>query len=190
MKTDSKKETMTEVVFKDTKLTVPYFSQYVDIQDGDHRLRACGMTSAYMVLKYFDAEVPTLDDLVERGMHDGGYGPSGWKHDYFVDLFREFGFSCERKEQMRDKEVEIFRTAIKNYNPVIISAMRRLWDQRIFHMVVITGIRENEKGDLEGFFYHDPASTREDGTSHFYVSLPTFFLDWRRMAILPSRTAV
>jgi uncharacterized protein YvpB len=177
----------TEVVYKDIKLDVPYFSQYVDIQDGGHRLRACGMTSAYMILKYFGVNVPSLDEMVERGMREGGYGPSGWKHDYFVTLFREYGFSCERQENMRDKDIEIFRMAIKNGNPVIISVTLRLWDQRNFHMLVLTGIRENINGELEGFFYHDPASLKEGGARHFYVPVPLFFTDWRRMAILPSR---
>jgi len=176
-----------EYMAQDIKLDVPYFSQYKDIRDGDHRLRACGMTSTYMVLKYFGASVPSLDEMVEKGMLEGGYGSSGWKHEYSVTLFRNLGYVCERRENMRDHDVEAFQVAIKNGNPVIVSAERRLWDQRIFHMVVLTGIRENAKGDLEGFFYHDPASVREEGSQHLFVPITLFFLDWRRMAILPNR---
>ena len=91
---------------------------------------------------------------------------------------------------MRDRDSEQFVSSIKNGNPVIVSVMLRLWDQRLFHMVVLTGVRESQDGKLEGFFYHDPASLREDGAQHFYVSMPTFFLDWRRMAILPNKSIV
>ncbi|MHB1163502.1 MAG: C39 family peptidase [Minisyncoccota bacterium] len=173
----------------DTKLDVPYFSQYSDIEKAEYGVRACGMTCAYMVLKYFGAEVPTLEEVVDKGMREGGYSKSGWVHEYFVRLFQDFGYVCERREHMKDETTEDIRTAIKNGNPVIVSVVRRLWDQRLFHMVVLTGVRENVAGDLEGFFYHDPASVRKDGARHLYVPLPTFFLDWRHMAILPSRSS-
>ena len=176
------------MTYTDTKLAVPYFSQYRDIRDADHRLRGCGMTSTYMVLKYFGADVSSLDDETEKGMAEGGFGPSGWYHDYFVKLFRSYGFPCERREHLREREVADFRESLKTGNPVIISVVRRLWDQRLFHMVVLTGYREDEKGNLLGFFYHDPASMREDGSQHLYVDLSVFFLDWRGMAIFPRKS--
>lgn len=170
----------------DTKLDVPYFSQYRDVHDCDNRLRACGMTCAYMILTYFGAEVPTLDELIVRGMREGGYGPSGWVHDYFVKLFQDFGFACERREQMPDEEVERLRNALQSGNPVIVSVVRRMWEETDFHMVVLTGYREDEQGRLEGFFYHNPAGMQISKENR-YVPLPIFLLDWRGMAILPSR---
>jgi len=38
-------------------------------------------------------------------------------------------------------------------------------------MVILTGIRENENGELEGFFYHDPASVREDVRMYDQITL-------------------
>lgn len=177
----------TDSNYKDTKLNVPYFSQHLHVQNADHRPKSCGMTSVYMVLKHFDAKVPSLDELIECGIRDGGYGKSGWIHNYFVNLFCDLGYPCERKENMSDQEIELFRAAVKSDSPVIISVIRRLWDRRDFHMVVLTGIRENANGELEGFFYHDPAGLRGNDGEHLYVPLTAFYSDWRRMAIFPSR---
>lgn len=173
--------------YTDTHLRVPYFSQYKDVSDADHRLRSCGMTCAYMVLRYFDAEAPSLDEMITAGIRNGGYGPSGWIHEYFVGLFTQKGYGCIRRENMRDADVQDLRKHLEEGNPAIISVTRRLWDQRIFHMVVLTGFRVNEHGELEGFFYHDPASLHDSGIQNAFVPLATFFLDWRRMAILPSK---
>ena len=179
----------TAAEYTDTKLDVPYVSQYRDVADPEQRPRACGMASVYMVLRYFGANVPPLDALITRGMNEGGYSQSGWIHDYFVSVFREFGFACERQENMQERDTLLIRDSIKEGNPVIVSAARRLWDQRMFHMVVITGIREDASGSLEGFFYHDPASLSEPGLQHLYVAVPTFMEDWRKMAIFPKRLA-
>jgi uncharacterized protein YvpB len=185
---DRKESTVT---FKETRLDVPYVSQYKDVTDGDHRLRSCGMVCVYMTLRFFTKDsgesLPSVDTLIEEGMQNGGYGKSGWIHDYFVRFFRDRGYACERKENMREHDVEDMRASILEGNPVIVSVTRRLWDQRLFHMVVLTGVREDEVGGLEGFFYHDPASLRENGSQHLYVALPTFFLDWRKMAIFPKQ---
>lgn len=170
------------IMFNDTQLIVPYFSQYLEIDDKENCLKACGMTCVYTVLKYHNIEIPSLNEMVIQGINNGGLGLSGWSHDYFVNLFIELGFNSERRESMRDSDVEIIKQDILNGYPVIISAERKLFDKRIFHMVVITGIREDKDGNIEGFFYNDPASLQEE-LGKCYVPLQTFLLSWRRMAI-------
>jgi Papain-like cysteine protease AvrRpt2 len=176
-----------EVQSVDYKLDVPYFSQYKDVEGAELRQVSCGMTCAYMVLKYFGADVPTLDKMIERGIREGGYGPSGWIHDYFVKLFKDLGFECERQENIPERKIRMFRQNIRDGNPVMISVVRTMWDRRDFHIVLLTGVRESEVGEIEGFFYHDPAGLRQDGNTHRYVPVPLFFVDWRRMAILPKK---
>lgn len=176
---------MTSLSYRDTKLDVPYFSQYLDVSGIEQQHRTCGMTCVYMVLKYFGAKTEPLDELIAIGEREGGYGSSGWIHDYLVKVFQNHGFACERREGMSETDVELFRQAIKDDNPVIVSVERALFDRRDFHMLVLTGIRENKEGRLEGFFYHDPASTKR--VEHRYVQLPAFYLSWRHMAILPKR---
>lgn len=172
---------------RDTKLEIPYVSQYLDIADAKQRLLGCGMTCTYMALKGFGANVPSLDELITRGVQEGGYIEAGWVHDYLVRIFTEAGYTCVRHEHLRDRDTEEFRTTIKAGNPVIVSVVRRMWDRRDFHMVLLTGVRESADGHLEGFFYHDPASLHRESAPHRYVPLSTFLLDWRRMAILPRR---
>lgn len=177
----------TEYTATDTKLEVPYLSQYLDVSTPAYREISCGMTGVYMTLAHFGAILPSLDELIQKGIETGGYSDSGWRHEYFVSLFKEFGYTARREENMRDSAAESFREALRAGNPVIVSAVRHLFDQRFFHMVVLTGFREDAAGKLEGFFYHDPGLLKREGAAHRYVSLPTFLLDWRRMAIFPAR---
>ncbi len=173
---------------RDTLLPVPFISQYQDVLTKEHRQRACGMCCVAMALQYFDTpNLPSIDTLVETGMHSpDGYGPSGWKHDYFVSLFQSFGYECARKEHMTAADVSLIQAAIHAKNPVIASCVYRLFDRRHFHMVLITGVRENPDGSIAGLFYNDPMSLRGEG---MYVPLPDFLTDWRGMAIFPKKTA-
>jgi hypothetical protein len=173
----------TEVTYMDTKLTVPYISQYLSVSDKEQSLKACGMTCAYMILKYFEVNVPSLDEMVNKGIADGGFSRSGWMHDYIVNLFSGSKLSSSRKEGMREQDVSLFVESLEGGNPVIISAERRLFDRRTFHMVVLTGFRKDATGKLEGFFYHDPASLQPSDAEHQYVPLSVLYLSWRKMAI-------
>ncbi len=170
----------------DTKLDVSYYSQYLAVSDKEQALKACGMTCAYMVLCYYGLNTKTLDEMVDKGIKEGGFSSSGWTHDYFVNLFESLGLKSSREEQMRERDVEKFIKRISDGQPVIISAERRFFDQRSFHMVVLTGFRKKETGELEGFFYHDPASLNVEKAQHQFVSLSVFYLSWRKMAIFAS----
>lgn len=181
------KAEITGVTYMDTKLAVPYVSQYLDVQDKEQALKACGMACVYMILKYFETTVPSLDEMVNKGIEEGGFSKSGWVHDYFVNLFGSLGLTSSRREGMREHDVVLFRESLEKGNPVIISTERRLFDRRTFHMVVLTGFRKDTEGKLDGFFYHDPASLQPAEASHQYVSLPVLYLSWRKMAIFASR---
>lgn len=174
--------------YVDIKLDVPHVSQYTDVTDADYRPVACGIACVYMTLAYFGAPVSTLDELIRSSMEEGGFSDAGWKHDHLCGVLQSNGYQCERREHMRTHEVGMIRDSVKRDNPVLVSVTRRMWDQRMFHIVLITGVRETDSGDLDGFFYHDPASLSNEVKKHYYVSIPTFHLDWRKMAIFPSRT--
>lgn len=179
--------TTKETKFMDTILNVPISSQYLDIDEKIHLLTACGMTSVFMGLKFFGTQDISLDEIVKKGVDDGGFSKSGWLHDYLVKVFKDYGYECYRKEGMRDRDVEEIRNSIKAGNPVVISTQRMMFDRRIFHMVIITGVRETDTGELEGFFYHDPAGLRLEEVTNLFVSIPVFLQYWRRMALFPSR---
>ncbi len=178
-----------EVTFVDKILNVPYFSQYIDVKSSiENALRACGMTCVYMALSFLGkVGENSLDEMVLSGMSEGGFSKSGWRHDYFVDIFQKAGLSSCRKENMREKDVVDFVQSIDNGFPVVVSVERVLWDDRRFHMVLLTGFRKNNKGELEGFFYHDPGSLCPESASHKFVPISTFYLSWRKMAIFPQK---
>lgn len=169
----------------DTILGVPYSSQYLDVTEKIQSLTACGITSLYMILKYYKIEGISLDNLVETGIRDGGYSKSGWLHDYLVTVFNKNGIECQRKENMRSSGIEEIRDSLRAGNPVIISMQRFSFERRIFHMVVLVGIRENEKQEIVGFFYHDPAGLIPADFTNLFVSVGVFFQYWRKMAIFP-----
>ena len=178
----------------DTILNVPYSSQYLSIKEKMLALTACGMTSVYMVLKYYKVKCSSLEGLVRKGVKNGGYSKSGWLHGYLIQTFTENGISSQRKEHMKDSAIKEIGDSLKTGNPVIISMQRFSFDRRIFHMVVLVGVREkkleNEKGEtkIEGFFYHDPAGLNPEEVTNLFVPVGVFLQYWRRMAIFPKNT--
>jgi hypothetical protein len=172
----------------DKLLEIPYFSQYLDITDKKHALVGCGMTCVFMVLKYFGSQDKNLDNLVETGIKENGYCKAGWIHDYLIKVLVENGLEAYRKEKMADSDVSEIHLSIKNGNPVIVSIEERVFDRKKFHMMLITGVKENEKGELEGFYYHDPAGLSKETHSNLFVDVADFIQYWRKMAIFPSKT--
>lgn len=171
----------------DTILSVPYSSQYLDITKKTQSLTACGITCLYMILKYYKVGCVSLNNLVKTGIMEGGYSKSGWVHDYLVTVFNKNGIECQRKENMGSSGIEEIRDSLKSGNPVIISMQRFSFERRIFHMVVLVGVRENEKQELVGFFYHDPAGLIRADVTNLFVSVGVFFQYWRKMAIFPKK---
>jgi len=162
------------------KLDVPYYSQFLDVEDKEWMPRACGMACVKMILDFYKIKNPDLDILIKKGNEDGGYSKSGWLHDYFVHLFEEYGLSAMREEKMKNYDSIIEN--LKNNKPVIVSGIKYIFGQTKFHMVVLTGLEE-ENGNVTGFYYHDPESTNREFAQNIFVSIDIFLRDWRKMAI-------
>lgn len=169
----------------DKILDVAYYSQYRDIGNTTNAHRACGMTCIKMVLEYCKKQTPELDELVDRYITDTvAYGPYGWKHDFFVDFLKSYGLNAYRKEKMDEREdISLIQKSIQEGKLVIVSVEQKLFDKKLFHMILIVGVRENGKGELEGFFYNDPGRLTELSGYKQYVSLDEFKNYWRKMAI-------
>jgi hypothetical protein len=169
----------------DTILEIPYYSQYRDILNTQNAHRSCGMTCIKMTLDYYEKESETLENLVSRYIVDeDAYGPSGWKHDFFVNFLKSFGLNAYRKEQIEiESGIQEIKESIENKSPVIVSVEQRLFDKKLFHMVLMTGIRTDENGTLLGFFYNDPGRLTEQSGAKQYVSREEFTNYWRKMAI-------
>jgi len=164
-------------------LTVPFYSQYVDISDPYWIIRSCGITCVKMALDYFGAKTPALGDLIKEAVEMGAYGDSGWYHDGLVAVAEKYGAEAYRKEDMDNKSGYLeLRNAIAEGGVAIVSVVQRLLGRKKYHQVLLIGYREDENG-LRGFYYHDPASSDHEQGRGLYVSLDVFKVYWRNKAI-------
>jgi uncharacterized protein YvpB len=161
------------------QLSVPYYSQFIDIQDPFWMLRACGAASFKMVAEYHGKSVPGLLDLCKEAQERGGYNMNnGWVHDYLVMKMRESGLVSERKEGVTD--IGAIITSLDKGNPVIASVEKRILEQTRFHMIVIVGY------DDKDIIYHEPESTDRERGQYRRCSRETFIEYWRGKVIFSS----
>ncbi len=162
------------------KLSVPYYSQFVDIQDPFWMLRACGGLCLKMVAEFHEKSVPDILSLCNEAKDKGGYHTeNGWVHDYIILKAKEFGLQAYRKEGMTSLE-EIYNF-LDNSNPVIVSVEKRVLEQTRFHMIVIVGYDENS------IIYHETESTDKEKGQYRVCSKDIFMESWRGKAIFISK---
>jgi hypothetical protein len=174
------------------KLGIPYYSQFLDVEDQYWMPRACGFACMKMIYDYFDVKGEDITQLAEKALNNDGYGSSGLVHDYVVEEFKRAGLSAYRREGMDAGEgVGELEAALRAGNPVIVSGDKIIFGQHKFHMVVLSGLKEKEDiegaPELEGFYIHDPENLSHEKGKHIYVSLHDFLTSWRGKAIFVSR---
>ena len=158
------------------KLPVPYYSQYLDINDPFWMLRACGAASLKMIAEYHGVFTPDMTSLCVEARDRGGYDMvNGWVHEYLLTKAKELGLQAERKEGLTS--IDDIVAAIAAGNPVIVSVEKRVLEQTRFHMIVIVGFTEGE------FLYHEPESTDRDRGAYRSCDTDTFMNYWRGKAI-------
>ncbi len=169
---------------KIVKLEVPYYSQFIDIQDSFWMLRACGGVSLKMIAEFLGADVPDIVTLCEEAKERGGYDmQNGWVHDYLVMKAKELGLEAYRKEGLTSTEEIVFH--LDKGFPVIVSVEKRVLEQKRFHMLVLVGYERSEAGDIT-FSYHEPESTDEDKGKFRKCDEETFLSYWRGKALFIS----
>ena len=173
-------------------LSVPYYSQKIDVSNPHWKERACGILCLKMVLDFLRAKTPPSDEFIQRGVTSGAYGEWGWMHEGLVSVASLFGITMKRKEfrsqdsveagKLLNKGIDELVLSIEKGKPVLISAIKKWVETKKFHMMVLVGF-EMDEGVLKGFYYHDPdAHTPHEGKDQF-VPIETFKKHWRRMAI-------
>lgn len=188
------------------KLPVPYYSQFIDIQDPFWMLRACGATSLKMVAEFEGVKELDLLALCNESKASGGYDmENGWIHDYLVSKAKSYGLDAYRKEGLAD--VKEIIASLDAGHPVIVSVEKRVLEQKRFHMLVIVGYNKTQTlqtdADLadntistvsestisyslpaiDYLYYHEPESTNRDRGQFRKVNLATFMNYWRGKAI-------
>lgn len=171
------------------KLPVPYYSQYIDVQDPFWMLRSCTIVCLKMILEFFGENI-SLVELIEKGKNIEGYGLSGWIHDKIIELANEYDFDAHREEKMDPYEgIKKIQQYLDKGNPVIVSVIKYTLEQTKFHSVLIVGY-EQEGGSVKGFYYYDTESTdKMKGQNHF-VDIDTFLGGWRKMALFIDKKGI
>ncbi len=174
-------------------LSVPYYSQHLDVVDPYWQSRACGVACLKMLLEATGTSTPSLDELILHGKELGAYGEHGWIHQGLLTLGAAYRAPLQRLEwrhsdtrtadQLNEEGIAYIIDELRAHRPVIISAIKKFVETDKFHMVILVGFEERER-TITGFFYHDPdAYTLEDGMNQ-YVPMSIFRDAWRKMAIV------
>lgn len=174
------------------KITIPYYSQYLDVINPGWQPRACGIVCLKMLLESRGVQTPSLDGMIEQGNMIGAYGESGWKHDGLIALAYQYGIKLSRAEwrqsntkttdELNEEGIEFLISELRAGKAVLVSAIKKFTETDKFHLVVLTGFEEKD-GVMTGFYYNDSdTQVREEG-ENLFVTIDTFRAKWRRMAI-------
>jgi uncharacterized protein YvpB len=152
-----------------SSFTVPFSSQYTDLGQHEWRARGCGIASLHMVLRYWHTlnqalQVPTLDELLRRGLAIGAYREKiGWTHVGLVNLAKEYGYNgfnvdvaSNSPTPKKVDEAWHMLTQELSVGPVLASVYAGLDPARGGgHIVVVTGFHDGL------VFFNDPEEMSE-----------------------------
>lgn len=174
------------------KLTVPHYSQYLDVTDSMWQPRACGVACLKMLLEEKGEHSPILDEMIAQGCAIGAHGEYGWKHDGLVALAKQYGAKLSRAEwrqsdsatpdELNEDGIQFLISELRAGRPMIVSAVKKFQEDDKFHMVVLTGFEEKDSVTT-GFYYHDSDTTKRGEGENLFVPINIFRAKWRRMAI-------
>jgi len=130
--------------------------------------RSCGIACIQAVLQTVykcreDKFELTTMDLIREGLELGGYDIEkdvGWYHKALVDLSRKHGLESRMQKFIPAPEIALI---ISNNNYVISSVKSNSGG----HLLLLYGFKLKEKGELVGFWYHDPNNFKTDGMNRF-----------------------
>lgn len=173
-------------------LSVPYYSQHLDVLDSEWKDRVCAVACIKMLLEAKKVAAPPLDEMIKQGLALNAHGPSGWIHSGLIALALQYGTTLSRAEwrksetktpeELNEEGIRFIVSELRSGNPVIVSAIKKFIEKDKFHMVILVGFQEQD-GVIKGFLYHDPDSTIYTDGENQFVPMETFRETWRRMAI-------
>lgn len=168
------------------KLDVPYYSQFLDIDDKFWMLRACGAVAMKSVAEFHGVTMSGLVTLCEEAKESGGYDmTNGWVHDYIVTRLQESGLMTERKEGLTD--INEIVSYLEESCPVIVSVEKRVLEQTRFHIIVLVGYEKDNEGKVTDFYYHESESTNKERGMYRKCTTEVFLNYWRGKLILGAK---
>lgn len=164
------------------KLSVPYYSQFVDVADPFWMLRACGAICLKSILEFHGKEVPDIVTFSNAMKEKGAYDMvNGWIHDGLVEQAKEIGLVAYRKEGLVTL-TEIF-ASLDDDCPVIVSVEKRVLEQARFHLVTLVGYEKSTVDGSQKIYYHESESTVKEKGMYRECDAKTLLEYWRGKAI-------
>lgn len=166
-----------EQVKIETRIVIPFYSQFKDIESVSWRNKSCGIASLAMIINYYRPGTITPQQLLIQGINSGAYvADAGWSHQGLINLAQKYDLVGETyylTELSSSEAFDQFNDVIKE-GPAIVSIHYKFDPKNpIPHLVVITNI----EGDT--VYYNDPAT---DGGNK-EISVDQFKKAWKKRFI-------
>jgi hypothetical protein len=192
------------------KYEVPFYSQYDDVTRDEWKSRACTIVCMKMALEFVAGQsAPSADQLLDEGMYIGAYTKDGWSHhgvaliahNYgvpaYLEEFKSVKIDLENKKSLpgdfedsiRDYGILKITQELKKGNLVTVSVLRDLSAGGTFHTVLLVGVEEGQNGEILGFYFHDPDTSKERRIGAF-ITLSDFLPIWRKFALFIGKKGV
>lgn len=134
----------------------------------------------------FNTTIPTLDELIQEGIHINAFSKAGWVHNGIMSLARNCGVPVSR-EEFRSADsahakglaaigLEKILKRLKEGKTSTVSVEGGFKTGGEFHQILLVGYENSN------FLYHEPAAEDESG-AYRQVSEEKFLRHWRHLAI-------
>ena len=162
------------------KLSVPYYSQFIDVDEPFWMLRACGAVCIKEVAEYQGKDTANIVAICNEARDCGGYHmTNGWVHDYIVTKLTELGLQVYRKEGLEN--IDEIVVSLNAGNPVIVSVEKRVLEQTRFHLIVVVGYEDGK------IIYHESESTDKERGQYRECTQKIFLEYFRGKGIFVSK---
>lgn len=146
------------------KLSVPYYSQYLEVKDSDWNIRSCSGSCVAMAVEFLSGKKVDILEYMQTAEKEGGYDKiNGASHDYIISFFEKAGLKSWRYKNTETKDILMdtkpLIESLENGNPVIVSVNKIILEQKKFHLILLVGFEKNEEGEITHFYYHEPEAT-------------------------------
>lgn len=159
--------------------TVPFFSQFKDIDSPKWQKAGCGITSLAMMIEYYKPDTVDVNTLLQEGLDDDAFSSKagGWTYAGLIEVAEKYGLTGSSYDYMSDGSKVALAELRKSLSdgPVIASIHYKFQpNNKISHLIVVNGI------DGDKVYYNDPAAPE----GQLSVSLKTFLGAWKKRFVV------
>ena len=158
--------------------TVPFYSQFKDIESAHWQKVSCGIASLAMLIDFYEPGNVLPQKLLIEGINSGAYiKDAGWSHQGLINLAAKHGLvgtpyylsSSDNKTAFAE-----FKKMLKD-GPIMVSIHYKFDPKStIPHLVIINGI------DGDTIYYNDPAAKAGAKT----IAVADFLKGWKKRFIV------